>query len=163
MSKNTSNSDFDLNSLAECAECTCFNTRKAARVLTQLYDDAFRGLGIRGTQFSFLVHAASYGPVTVTKLADIMLMDRTTLARNLGPLEKNGYLSVEPGKDRRQRVVSITEKGKSALAEALPVWKETQEKVKGTMGHDRWGALMGSLSGLVAAAGGIQRIASAGE
>ena len=149
MKKKHTDQDLDIRLLAESADCTCFNMRKAARVVTQVYDDAFRELGLRGTQFTFLAHAAAYGPITVTKLADMMFTDRTTLGRNLQPLEKNGYITVEPGKDKRQRVVSLTDEGRSALAEALPVWKKTQQKMKQGLGMERWGNLMSSLSGLV--------------
>ncbi len=135
--------------LAECRECTCFNLRKATRVVTQLFDEAMRSTGLRGTQFSLLAHTYAMGPITVTGLAEAMVTDRTTLARNLEPLEKNGLLKVEPGEDRRMRIVSITEEGRKKLAEAFPLWKKTQDEIKGMMGLDSWTSMVSKISDLV--------------
>ena len=76
-------------------KCICFNLRKAARVITQIYDEAFRPTGFRSTQMPLLVATAALGPVTVNRLAEAVVMDRTTLTRNLKPLEKQGLLRVK--------------------------------------------------------------------
>lgn len=128
--------------MAECRECTCFNLRKAMRIVTHIYDDAMRPTGLRATQFALLVHASAMGPVPLTKLAEAMATDRTTLARNLEPLEKEGLLSVEEGKDRRSRIVSVTDEGLGKLAQAYPVWKKTQDEVKGIIGPEDWSELV---------------------
>lgn len=142
-------SGLDVNSLAECTECTCFNLRKATRVVTQLFDDAMRSTGLRGTQFSLLAHTYGMGPITLTKLAEEMVTDRTTMARNLEPLEKSGLLRVEPGDDRRTRVVTITAEGRKKLAEAFPLWKKTQDEIKKMMGRGEWASMVSSMSELV--------------
>lgn len=138
--------NLDLREIAECRECTCFNMRKATRVVTQIYDDAMRPTGLRATQFALLVHTYAIGPVALTKLADVMATDRTTIARNLEPLEKEGLLCIEDGEDRRSRIIRITDDGCRKLAGAYPLWKRTQDEVKKLMGTDEWSQMMDKVS-----------------
>ncbi|MGH7851674.1 MAG: MarR family winged helix-turn-helix transcriptional regulator [Thermodesulfobacteriota bacterium] len=140
---------LDPGSIVECSECTCFNMRKAARVVTQLFDDSMRPTGLRGTQFALLVHTYAMGPIAVSKLAEAMVTDRTTLARNLELLDKNGLVRVEDGDDRRTRIVSITDDGRKRLARAFPYWKKTQDEIKEMMGRDEWSAMISRVSRLV--------------
>ncbi len=140
----------NLENLAECADCTCFNLRKASRSVTQLFDDALRPLGLRGTQFTMLVHIKVFGPVTISVLAEKIVTDRTTLARNLNPLEKNGLITVKSGKDKRTRYIEITKKGEDTLERSLPYWKQTQDKIKKMMGKGKWTATISNLRELVA-------------
>ncbi len=125
--------------------CTCSGLRKAARAVTQAFDDAFHSGGLRATQFSLLTAVSLMGPVTISKLAQGMVMDRTTLTRNLKPLEKNGWLSIAPGKDRRTRSLEITARGRKVLARAIPLWEEVQSGVVRKIGRKNWDALMGNL------------------
>jgi DNA-binding MarR family transcriptional regulator len=141
--------DLDQKTLAECRECTCFNLRKATRVVTQFYDDNMRPTGLRGTQFALLAHTQAMGPVALTKLAEAMVTDRTTLARNLEPLEKSGYIEIEDGDDRRIRIINITAGGRKKLSAAYPYWKRAQEEIKKMMGQDEWSALTSRVSSLV--------------
>jgi DNA-binding MarR family transcriptional regulator len=138
--------NLDLKKLAECRECTCFNLRKATRVVTQVYDDAMRPTGLRVTQFSLLAHTYAMGPVPLTRLAEAMVTDRTTLARNLEPLVKEGFLRIEDGEDRRSRIISITDNGLGKLTEAYPLWKRTQDEVKKTMGTGEWTEMISTVS-----------------
>lgn len=142
-------SKMDLKALEECGQCTCFNLRKASRMVTQLFDDSMRSIGLRGTQFTLLVNAFANSPIAVTRLAEIMVTDRTTLGRNLLPLERNGLIKVEQGDDRRTRIVSITNAGKKKLEAAYPLWKEAQENIKETMGSENWSVMISNLSNLV--------------
>jgi DNA-binding MarR family transcriptional regulator len=139
----------DKRSISECRECICFNLRKAARVVTQLYDVKMRPAGLRATQFALLAHTYAMGPVALTKLAGAMVTDRTTMARNLEPLQNSGLIEVEDGKDRRTRIVKITEAGREKLAEAYPIWKKTHDEIKEIMGHHRWSSMMSQVSLLV--------------
>ena len=125
--------------------CTCFGLRKAARAVTQAFDDALQSGGLRATQFSLLTAVSLMGTVTISKLAQGMVMDRTTLTRNLKPLEKNGWLSIVPGKDRRTRSLEITPRGRKVLTRAIPLWEEVQSGVVRKMGRKNWDALMGNL------------------
>ena len=140
---------LDPGNIAECSECTCFNLRKAARVVTLFYEDSMRPTGLRGTQFALLVHTYAMGPIALSKLADAMATDRTTLSRNLELLEKNGLVRVEDGDDRRTRIVSITDDGRKRLSEAFPYWKKAQDGIKKMMGEDDWSAMIYRVSRMV--------------
>ncbi|MCI0480035.1 MAG: MarR family winged helix-turn-helix transcriptional regulator [Candidatus Dadabacteria bacterium] len=140
---------LDPGNIAECSECTCFNLRKAARVVTQFYDDCMKPTSLRGTQFALLVHTYAMGPIALSRLADAMATDRTTLTRNLELLEKNGLVRVEDGDDRRTRIVSITDGGRKRLAEAYPYWKKAQDGIKKIMGPDDWSAMISRVSRMV--------------
>ena len=83
------NEQFNLSNAIECSSCTCFNTRKFTRVITQIFEDAFRKICFRGTQFTPLVMIYSRGPLTVNELSEYLVMDRTTLGRNIKPLERD--------------------------------------------------------------------------
>lgn len=139
----------DPGNMVECTECTCFNLRKAARVVTQLYDDGMKLSGLRCTQFALLVHTYAMGPIAVSKLAEAMATERTTLTRNLELLDKNGLVRVEDGDDRRTRIVSITDDGRKKLARAFPYWKKTQDEIKKMMGPDDWSAMISRVSRMV--------------
>jgi DNA-binding MarR family transcriptional regulator len=114
---------------AEVSACVCFNLRKAARAMTQLYDGVLRPSGLRVTQFSVLAVLARSGPLTQSRLARATVTDRTTLTRNLRLLEARGLIRIDQGADRREREVGLTEAGRKALAKAYPLWKEAQSRV----------------------------------
>ena len=126
--------------------CVCFNLRKAARVITQIYDEAMRPLGFRSTQLTILHTVKSMEPVTVSQLAQATLTDRTTLTRNFKPLEKKGYLLIQSGEDRRERVVVLTGKGRKILLKAYPLWEKAQQKIVRTVGSSRLNQLLKELS-----------------
>lgn len=134
--------------LIPCADCACFNIRKASRVVTQVYEELMQETGFRGTQFTVLVMTAAYGPITISNLADKLVMDRTTLTRNLKPLEKQGLIAIVPGEDKRTRAVELTEAGNDMLREALPLWKKAQQKIATFMGQGRLDNLLGELRSL---------------
>ncbi len=130
--------------------CLCFNIRKSARAITQLYEDALRPTGLRVTQFTLLVATRVMGTATINDLAKGLVMDRTTLTRNLRPLEKQGFIRVMPGKkDRREREVTLTLAGQEILSEALPLWKTVQETVIEALGQGRVTRLLKDLSATV--------------
>jgi DNA-binding MarR family transcriptional regulator len=129
-----------------CAECACFNLRKASRTITQLFDRAMQPGGLRGTQFSILAVLSFMGATTVTRLSNNLLMDRTTLTRNLRPLEHKGYIVVSAGEDLRTRAVELTDNGVKALGEAYPIWKETQTKIINKLGKKRFQSMISDLS-----------------
>lgn len=134
----------------EGPSCVCANLRKTARAITQLYDERMRGTGLRATQLSILGVTLARGPVTVTRLAEATVTDRTTLTRNLRVLEKQGLIRVEIGGDRREREVSLTDRGRESLAKAYPLWKEAQAHVARQFGRERLERLLSDLAGVVA-------------
>lgn len=125
--------------------CVCFNLRRAARQVTQKFDRILRQAGLKANQFSILM--ASYDPdgIRLTRLAKILGMERTTLTRNLALLERLGVVSIEPGDDRRERQIRITEKGADLLEEALPLWQQAQREIVELIGIDK---IEGLLTGL---------------
>jgi len=134
---------------SKCAGCACGNLRKAARAVTQLYDEVLRPTGLRITQFSILGATMAMEPVTVTRLAKATVTDRTTLTRNLKLLEKQGFIRVDLGNDRRQREVTLTAQGRQALVKALPLWEKAQAHVVEGLGEERWKDLREELSAVV--------------
>jgi DNA-binding MarR family transcriptional regulator len=128
------------------ANCTCFNLRKAARAVTQLYDEALKPSGLRATQFSLLSVVENKGPTGITDLAHMLVMDRTTLTRNLKPFMGQKLLEVIDGADRRQRPVILTSRGQATLARALPLWREVQARLAEGLGRVRLTGLLGDLN-----------------
>jgi len=118
---------YDLEQLAECA---CFNLRKASRAITQYYDHALQPVGLRVTQFSILAALANFGTITITAFAKYLVMDRTTLTRNLRPLQDQELVDVVTGKDQRQRYLELTPKGRELLLKSMPYWLSAQDSVK---------------------------------
>lgn len=129
--------------------CVCYNLRRAARATTRLYDDFLRPSGLRSTQYAALMAAKLRGPVTLTKLAEMTVTERTTLTRNLTILEKKGFILIEPGRDRRERQVNITEQGQEALMAAIPLWEAAQAHIEQGLGADCMGSLLKDLSEII--------------
>jgi DNA-binding MarR family transcriptional regulator len=121
--------------------CACFNLRRAARAITQLYDHALAPTGLRATQFTLLVALARASAVPFTTLARALGMDRTTLTRNVAPLERDGLLAMRPGPDRRVKLVTISDQGRTTLAAAVPLWEGAQRRITGGLGAGRWNAI----------------------
>lgn len=88
----------------------------------------------------------------MTRLAKRGVMDRTTLTRNLKPLERQGLIRIGLGKDQRTRVVTITPEGQEVLAQALPLWKKAQARVIKELGPERWNSLKADLGEVVSLA-----------
>jgi DNA-binding MarR family transcriptional regulator len=126
----------------------------AARLVTQRYDDALRPAGLRIMQFTLLARLHAVDRVTMTALAEQASLDRTTLTRNLKPLIERGYVRVIAGKDQRERLVTVTERGREALREALPLWERAQTSMTDGLGQEATSALLSLLrsAGRVASA-----------
>jgi DNA-binding MarR family transcriptional regulator len=125
--------------------CACGRLRRAARALTQLYDDAIVPAGLHLTQFSLLLTLARDGPSRITELAHRQLLNRTALSRNLDPLVERRLVEIEPGRDARTRVATITRAGSAALDAALPHWKRAQSEVARRLGAAKLDALIALL------------------
>jgi DNA-binding MarR family transcriptional regulator len=145
---------LDRRTLGQATRCACFSLRKAARAVTQLYDAALRPTGLRTTQFSLLVLLRLAGTVPMTRLAEEAVMDRTTLARNLGVLVRDGLVRVRQGADARVREVEITRAGVAKVEEAFPRWREAQRSVGRSLGARRMDRMLADLSAAVVAAYG---------
>ena len=133
------------------ANCACFNLRKAARIVAQVFDQHLQPIGLKNTQFSLLRVASKQGPLSITDLAEQLVMDRTTLTRNLKPVERDGLIAVVAGKDARTRNVQVTRKGLKTLERALPLWEAAQTQVVEELGRTRWRSLLGDLQAVLQA------------
>ena len=139
--------------LAEVAAgCACRNLRRTARAVTQLYDKTLRPSGLRITQFTLLVAVGLNEPVPITRLADALDLDRTTLARDLKPLTERGLVQIAAGEDRRMRVVRLTSQGRQAVGRAYPLWQRAQARIVEGSGPDRWQAVASGLEEVAALA-----------
>ena len=130
--------------------CACGRLRRAARALTQLYDDAMAPAGLRVTQFSLLLTLARSGTQRISDLAAAQLLDRTALSRNLDPLVERRLGKVVPGSDARTREVELTRAGRAALAAATPYWRDAQAQVAKRLGRTKLDALVAVLADLEA-------------
>lgn len=119
-------------------KCSCFNLRKATRAVTQFFDHQLEPAGIRATQFTLLVSLASDSARTLTEMANSLVMDRTTLTRNLKPLEKLELIHTIEPRDKRSKAYSLTEKGKETLTRAIPLWQHAQTRVQTALTEERF-------------------------
>ena len=119
----------DADEFRDCAECVCAGLRRAARAVTQHYQRHFRGTGLVGTQFSMLSVLIRTGPIPVGRMAKLLGVERTTLTRNLKPLERKQWVKISGDADGRVRTVEITVKGRAVAKAALPAWRRAQATV----------------------------------
>ncbi|MBX3076847.1 winged helix-turn-helix transcriptional regulator [Candidatus Obscuribacterales bacterium] len=126
--------------------CACFKLRKASRAITQYYDAALEECGLKVTQLTLLVSLSIAGPVSVSTLAEELVMDRTTLTRNVDVLVKNGLAEVEQGKDKRVKLLKVTQSGRDILLKAFPLWEEAQNSLLARLGKQNWSELSKKLA-----------------
>ena len=132
--------------MAVATECTASRLRRASRAMSRFYDEILEPSGVRGTQFSLLVALSLYGgQAPVLRLAEELGLDRTTMTRNLGPLERDGLVESVAGDDRRVRLITLTGEGRRRLAAALPLWEKAQRRIVETLGERRWRELLDAL------------------
>ncbi|WP_328793755.1 MarR family winged helix-turn-helix transcriptional regulator [Heliomicrobium undosum] len=132
--------------------CNCMNVRRAARAVTHFYDEVLQPSGLTVAQMALLRNLDPLKPVTMSELAKSMRIDRTTVNRNLRPLADAGLISVNPGKDSRTRVITLTATGKEALGKAWALWEEAQASIREYMGEEELSKLTELLSKLEALA-----------
>lgn len=125
--------------------CACFNMRRAARLVTQRFDRAFRDSNLTANQFSVLMASYSQEDILLTRLAKTLGMERTTLSRNLSILERRKMVSIAMGADRRERRIAITKKGITLLERTLPLWQRAQNEVVDLVGPEEWEGLLSGL------------------
>ena len=119
-------------------DCNCLAVRQAARHITQFYDQLLAPSGLRTTQFSILAKLRRLGPMTINALAAEMVMDRTTLGRNILPLERDGLIAVEQGsRDRRSKELRVTEAGEARFRAGMKGWAQAQRQFVKAFGEKR--------------------------
>lgn len=148
--RRTKSPSLDPDKCAEIAKtCACFNFRKASRIVTQLFDQILAPLDVRSTQLVILVAAQVLGPIGMAKLAHELVMDRSTITRNLQPLVALGYLKLSGKSGRAGKTVEITSAGQDMLAKAVPYWEKAQSTLLTRMGQDRWDRVLRDLTNIV--------------
>jgi DNA-binding MarR family transcriptional regulator len=131
------------------AECACHGLRRAARAVSQVYEAALAPLELTATQFAILVAVQLRGPVPLSRLAEGLVLDRTTLYRALGPLVRRHCVRIGPGRNRRERTAALTPAGRRVLDAALPLWARVQRRFVGALGPQAWTALISGLPHVV--------------
>jgi DNA-binding MarR family transcriptional regulator len=131
------------------ATCLCHNVRMASRVVSRAYDEALRPTGLRATQIAVLAAVGARGALSIKSLADSLEMERTTLTRNLKPLEEQALVSIAPEGRHRSRTLTLTTAGKAALLKALPLWEKTQQSSMHQLGEQRWPVVQKAFADLI--------------
>lgn len=131
--------------LSVMENCVCFNLRWVSRAFTQFFEAQLRHHDLLPTQTPILGALAARPEANMAELSDWLGMDRTTLVRNLRPLERDGLVKAT-GKGRGNKVsLVLTLKGRSALGKFIPEWRAAQRKVVKTLGAERWAAILSDL------------------
>ena len=125
--------------------CVCFNLRWVTRAVTQFFDAEMRRHGIRPTQGSILAALMSKDSWSMAELSDWLGMERTTLVRNLRPLQRDGLVQTVGGGHGRRVELAITTKGRKQIEKLTPAWKSAQSAVVNTLGEKRWSAILSDL------------------
>jgi DNA-binding MarR family transcriptional regulator len=128
--------------------CACTTIKKLSRILARAYDDALAGSGINITQFAVMRCIARRTGEPLSRVAEEMEMDRTSLYRAIAPMVRDGWIKMAPGTDARSRSAKVTRKGSQLLAEAAVPWNSIQEGLLGSFGKDAWKVLVGELNRL---------------
>jgi DNA-binding MarR family transcriptional regulator len=118
--------------------CACANLRRAARAVTQLYAEEIRRGGLEATQFGLLEALEATGPISQGRLGHGLGMDSTTLTRTLALVRKRGWIEIESGADRRERILRLTPAGRRQLERARPHWQRAQQRLRRALGDGDW-------------------------
>jgi DNA-binding MarR family transcriptional regulator len=125
--------------------CVCFNLRRVTRAVTQFYDSEMRRHGIRPTQGTILSSLQAKHSLNMAELSDWLGMDRTTLVRNLQPLQRDGLVQIGGGGRGNRVELAITAKGRKQIEKLTPAWKSAQSAAVKTLGQQRWSAILSDL------------------
>ena len=128
------------------ASCTCASLRRTTRVVTKFYEDALKPSGLTPGQFTILAVLLHRGGRRQSEISELLAMERTTLIRNLRPLEARGLIVGTAVGPRHAKTLEITSDGKAAHELALPHWQSAQSKIIETLGTNRWSSLMRDLA-----------------
>ena len=118
--------------------CLCANFRRTVRALTQVYEEALRPLGLRGTQFTILQALSLAGEVSQGQLGEILALDSTTLTRTLAIMGRRGWITKRRGRDGREWRLSLSKAGRKEFERVSPSWEHVQEKLHKQLGDQRW-------------------------
>lgn len=126
--------------------CACANLRTVSRSLTQLYNQLLQPTGLKITQYYMLVNIYQYKKLSISQLSEVMMIDQTTMTRNVNVLTKHHFVHVEKNpQDSRTKFVSLTKLGMEKLFEATPIWMKVQEKIESEIGTEKYEDLLQTL------------------
>lgn len=126
--------------------CACTNFRKAARVVSRLFDEYLQPCGLRGTQLALLLEISLDDKPTVPRLARSMVAEGSSISRNLQPLIKRGFITTHRGVGHRAQTLTLTPQGWTVLEQAVPLWKSAQTTVVNLIGLKQWPRLLADLT-----------------
>lgn len=128
----------EITDIAELTSANCLATRvrQLSRIITRVYDDAVRPLGITASQYTLLAQLASRDGITAVEIGQELDIEKSTLSRNLKRLLALDHISMDPPAGRRGRGLHLTPKGRSVLVEAYPIWQAAQNRALAAMGQD---------------------------
>lgn len=129
--------------------CACGTLRRASRLTTQIYDKFLQPSGLKITQFIMLMSVKILGPITITKLANKLLMDRTTCTRNLKSLQEKNLIIFEQSEDKRMKKIVLTDQGNEIIEQAIPLWEKAQNFLLNKVGENQMASLVKDLSRMV--------------
>jgi DNA-binding MarR family transcriptional regulator len=139
------------------SECACEGLRRAARAVSRLYEEALAPFALTATQFAILVALHLRGPLPLSRLADRLVLDRTSLYRAVRPLVRRGVVRIAAGRTRRERLGVLTQRGRRVIERALPAWEETQQRFVEALGVRTWSALASTLPEVPPVARALER------
>lgn len=122
--------------------CACATLRRAARIVTQRYDQKLQPAGIKTTQFTLLQALTRAGNISQGNLGDLLGLDSTTLTRTLALLRRKGWIQTKPGEDRREVRLTLTAEGRRKYVSALHYWQSAQRQLRGVLGETGWKQMM---------------------
>lgn len=129
--------------------CLCVHLQRAARAIARRFDEALRPLDLTNGQYSLLISLNRPDAPSISHVARVLAMDRTTLTANLKPLERRGLLVVRPDEeDKRSRRIELTNAGRDLLVDAVPIWRETHDEIDGRLPQSDPDVLRGDLVAL---------------
>ncbi len=114
--------------------CFAVRLRKLNRMVSRFYDDCFRPFGLTVAQFNLLVSIEARGKAKPSQLVTSLSLEKSTVSRNMEKMQKNGWVKLSAGEDRRSHYLQLTEEGKNLLSQAIPSWKEAQKKTEEAVG-----------------------------
>lgn len=132
--------------------CACTALRKAARAVSRLYEHELEAVGVTVTQFAILRTIERMEDPPLSRLAEAMVMDRTSLYRALSPMAREGWIVIEAGAGGRTKVVRLTGEGRAVIERAQPGWAASQAGFLEAFGRDEWAALAVTLQRVLGAA-----------
>ena len=137
--------------LPNSTDCNCLAVRQAARYVTQFYDRCLAAAGLRTTQYGVLSRLKRQGPMSINTLAAELVVDRTSLGRNIRPLERDGLIAIESDpSDGRSKILRLTKAGEARFQRAEKHWVEAQKRFERAYGGRQASQLRESLRAVIA-------------